>query len=103
MLDRRAFLAGMASVVGAPIVAEAQPAVTVPRIGILRPGAPPDPLVEAFTQGLRELGYIEGRNVSLEYRWAEGRAERIPALAAELVRLKADIIVHSRPTSGCGG
>jgi putative ABC transport system substrate-binding protein len=52
-------------------------------------------LIEAFRQGLRELGYAEGRNVSIEYRWAEGRAERLQALAAELVRLKVDVIVAS--------
>jgi putative ABC transport system substrate-binding protein len=77
----------------APLAAEAQPAGKNPRIGILRPGSPPDPLVEAFRQGLRELGYDEGRNISIEYRWAEGRDERLPGLAADLVRLKMDVIV----------
>src|SRR5262252_1541902 len=77
----------------APLVAEAQPAGKIPRIGILRPGSPPDPLVEAFREGLRELGYAEGRNISIEYRWAEGRDERLPSLAADLVRLQVDIIV----------
>jgi len=62
---------------------------------MLRPGSPNEPLVEAFKQGLRELGYVEGRNISIEYRWAEGRDERIPGLAAELVRLKVDGIVAS--------
>jgi putative tryptophan/tyrosine transport system substrate-binding protein len=77
----------------APLAAEAQPAGKNPRIGILRPGSPPDPLLEAFRQGLRELGYDEGRNISLEYRWAEGRDDRLPGLAADLVRLKVDVIV----------
>jgi putative ABC transport system substrate-binding protein len=72
---------------------EAQPAGKNPRIGILRPGSPPDPLLEAFRQGLRDLGYDEGRNISIEYRWAEGRNERLPDLAAALVRLKVDVIV----------
>ena len=65
----------------------------MPRIGILRPGSPPDPLVEAFREGLHELGYAEGRNISIEYRWAEGRDERLPSLAADLVRLQVDVIV----------
>ena len=77
----------------APLAGEAQPTARVPRIGILRPGSPPDPLVEAFRQGLRELGYAEGRNISIEYRWAEGRDERLPSLAADLVRLQVDVIV----------
>jgi putative ABC transport system substrate-binding protein len=76
-----------------PLAADAQPAGKNPRIGILRPGSPPDPLLEAFRQGLRELGYDEGRNISIEYRWAEGREERLPGLAADLVRLKVDVIV----------
>jgi putative ABC transport system substrate-binding protein len=77
----------------APLAAETQQAERVARIGVLRQGSPPDPLVESFRQGLRELGYAEGRNISIEYRWAEGRTERLPDLAAELVRLKVDVIV----------
>jgi putative ABC transport system substrate-binding protein len=76
-----------------PLVVEGQQTAKVPRIGILRQGSPPDPLVEAFRQGLRDLGYVEGRNISIEYRWAEGRAERLPDLAADLVRVKVDLIV----------
>jgi putative ABC transport system substrate-binding protein len=74
-------------------LAGAQPAGKHPRIGILRPGSPPDPLVEAFRQGLRELGYAEGRNITIEYRWAEGLDERLPRLATDLVRLNLDVIV----------
>jgi len=81
------------SLVLAPLAVEAQQAAKVPRIGILRSGSPPDPFVEALRQGLRELGYAEGRNITLEYRWAEGRDERLAGLAAELVRLKVDVIV----------
>jgi putative ABC transport system substrate-binding protein len=77
----------------APLAVEAQQTEKVARIGILRQGPPPDPLVEAFRQGLRELGYVEGRNIRIEYRWAEGRADRLPDLAADLVRLKVDVIV----------
>lgn len=65
----------------------------VARIGLIRSGSPPDPFVEAFLQGLRDLGYVEGRTIAIEYRWAEGRRERIPEFAEELVRLKVDVIV----------
>ena len=82
-------------VVLVPLAAEAQPAGRLARIGVLFGGSPPDPFVEAFKQGLRELGYVEGRNVSIEYRFGEGRSDRLPALAAELVRLKVDVIVAS--------
>ena len=68
----------------ASLSANAQQPARTPRIGILRPGSPPDPLVEEFKQGLRELGYVEGQNLSIEYRWAEGREERLSSLAAAL-------------------
>ncbi len=70
----------------------AQQAAKLPRIGVLRPGAPPDHLVEAFREGLRDLGYVEGRNIVLEYRWAEGKLDRLPGLAAELVGLNVNVI-----------
>ncbi len=77
-------------------LAEAQQTKKVPRIGFLsfvaRPNSPA-PNTEAFRQGLRDLGYVEGQNVVIEYRYAEGKADRLPDLAAELVRLKVDIIV----------
>jgi putative ABC transport system substrate-binding protein len=79
----------------APLAAEAQQTPKIPRIGYLgaftsSAGAP---LLEAFRQGLRELGYVEGQNISVDYRWAEGRPDRFPALAAELIQLKVDVIV----------
>jgi putative ABC transport system substrate-binding protein len=77
-----------------PSAAEAQQAAKVARIGILtinRPAAPH--LTEAFLQGLRDLGYVEGRNIAIEYRDAGGKVERLPALAAELVALKVDVIM----------
>jgi putative ABC transport system substrate-binding protein len=85
------------TLLAAPLAAEAQSAAKAPRVGILRPGSPPDPLIETFRQGLHELGYVEGRNISIEYRWTEGNDERLPALAADLVRLKVDVIVTSGP------
>jgi len=78
----------------APLAPDAQEGGKAARIGMLGP-APADPFVEAFKQGLRELGYVEGRNISIEYRWTEGKNERLPGLAADLVRLKVDVIVAS--------
>jgi putative ABC transport system substrate-binding protein len=92
-VDRRAFIARTLGLLAAPLAAEAQPVGRVPRIGILRIGSQPDPFVEAFRQGLRQLGYDEGRNINIEYRWAEGRDEQLPGLAADLARLKVDVIV----------
>ncbi len=81
----------------APLPAEAQRAGKVYRIGWLSPGsraaATSSPLVEAFRQGLRELGWIEGQNFIIEWRFAAGRIERLPDLASELVRLKPDVIL----------
>ena len=86
------------SMLAASLAAEAQPPTKVYRIGWLRPDSPPLPPVsfppqEAFRQRLRELGYVEGQNLVTESRYAEGREERLPELAAELVRLKVDVIV----------
>src|SRR5258706_3454226 len=76
-------------------VAEAQQPARILRIGILIPGSASiySARVEAFRQRLRELGYVEGKNIVIEYRYAEGKPDRLPDLAAELVRLKADVIV----------
>src|SRR6266436_6035674 len=77
-----------------PSAAGAQQAAKIARIGYLHPDLAPGPHQhEAFLQGLRDLGYVEGRNVVIEYRDAEGKYERLPALAAELVALKVDVIV----------
>ncbi len=75
----------------APLVAEAQRVAAVPRIGVL--GTYNSPFWEAFRQGLRDLGYVDGRTIAIEYRWTEGSDERFPDFAAELVRLKVDVIV----------
>ena len=79
--------------------AEAQPK-KVPRIGYLSSSASTDSgRPEAFRQGLRELGYVEGKNIVIDYRYFEGKLDRLPALAAELVGLKIDIIVTGGPGS----
>ena len=77
------------------LFAEAQQPKKVPRIGYLSSGDPTSESTrsEAIRQALRELGYIEGQNIAIEYRYAEGKLDRFPELAAELVRLKVDIIV----------
>jgi putative ABC transport system substrate-binding protein len=82
-------------------VAEAQQTVKISRIGMLSGGSPTASAAryEVFQQGLRELGYVEGKNIVIEYRWAEGKLDRFPALAAELVRLKVDVIVTWGPTA----
>jgi putative tryptophan/tyrosine transport system substrate-binding protein len=96
MMERRAFVAGAVSVLAAPLAARAQQAAKVPRIGYLHPNLVASPhLTEAFRQGLRDLGYVEGGNVVIAYRDGEGKFDRLPALAAELVALPVDVIVAS--------
>jgi ABC-type uncharacterized transport system substrate-binding protein len=93
-VDRRGFLTGGLTLLVAPFAAEAQQAAKIARIGWLgdKPAGNPH-LREAFLQGLRDLGYVEGRNLVIEYRSAEGKFERFPAVAAELVALKVDVLV----------
>jgi putative ABC transport system substrate-binding protein len=74
-------------------VTEAQQPKKIPRIGFLTLIPKPDPLEETFLQGLRQLGYTEGQNVTIEYLRAAGKVDRLPQLAEELVRLKVDLIV----------
>ena len=74
------------------LLAEAQRPGKAPRVGYLSPSSPPE-FDEAFRKGLRDLGYVEGEHITVEYRWARGNFERLPDLAAELVRLKVDLIV----------
>ena len=84
----------------APRVAEAQQPGKVPRIGLLGGGSASAAAgrIDAFRQGLRDLGYVEGKTIVIEQMWAEGKLDRIPALAADLVRLKVDAIVSAGPT-----
>jgi putative ABC transport system substrate-binding protein len=96
VMDRRAFLATAAAFLATPLAAEAQPAGKVPRLCFLTfdPGTAhsPSPRFAGFFQSLRDLGYVHGQTVTIDYLTADGRGERLPALAAECVRLKADII-----------
>ena len=96
---RRRFikLLGSAAVTASPLVARAQQAA-MPTVGFLGASTPAaaEQWVAAFAQRLRELGWTEGRNVAIEYRWAEGRNERMAEIAAEFVRLKVDVIVIAR-------
>ncbi len=100
-LSRRSVLAGGLALFVAPLAAEAQPAGRVSRIGVLlfeasTPASIPNAPLEALLRGLREVGLAPGRNVVLELRYAEGRPERFPAFAAELLNLKVDVIVAAR-------
>jgi putative tryptophan/tyrosine transport system substrate-binding protein len=94
-VDRRALLAGAVALLAAPLAAEGQRADKVYRIGVLDvvSVASNATNLAAFRQGLRELGYVEGQNFTIDYRSADGRAERFPDLAKELVRLKVDVVV----------
>src|SRR5512132_3094948 len=83
----------------AAVGVEAQQPTKIPRIGYLTAGsrAAQSMRIDAFRQGLRELGYVEGKNIVIEYRQAEGKFDRLLPLASELVRLKIDIIVSGGP------
>jgi putative ABC transport system substrate-binding protein len=98
-VPRRKFLAAAGALLAAPLRGFAQqPAATIPRIGFLGVSTPAAwaTRVEAFRAGLRDLGYVEGKDIVIEFRFAQGQYDRLPELAAELVRLKVDVIVtHS--------
>jgi putative tryptophan/tyrosine transport system substrate-binding protein len=99
-IERRKFLATLGGATAWPLAARAQQAGKLATIGLLGSGtaAAQSQLTAAFVQRLRELGWIEGRTVAIEYRWAEGRSERFAELAAEFVRLKVDVILtHNTP------
>ena len=93
-MRRREFITVLAgAAVMLPCTALAQkPAAKIWRLGILQPGAPPEPLVDSLRERLNELGYSEGQNIAYEYRWAEGKLQRLTELAKELVDLKVDVI-----------
>jgi putative ABC transport system substrate-binding protein len=94
-MERRTFMATIASgLLAVPVAVGAEQAGKIYRIGLLRAGnAPPSADSESFLQGLHDLGYVEGRDFVMEYRWAEGHQNRLPELAADLVRARVDVIV----------
>ena len=98
-MDRRRFLlTSLAGALAAPLAAEAQQLGKVPRVGVLANGAAKrSPAVDAFRQGLRDFGHVEGQNIALEIRWAEGQFERLPEMAADLVRWKPGALVTAGP------
>jgi putative ABC transport system substrate-binding protein len=102
-MKRRTFISLLGgAAVGLPLAARAQQAGKVPRIGLLSMASPLTFVsrLEGLRQGLRDFGYVEGANITIEYRWAQGRYERLPELAAELVRSNVDLIVtHGTPGS----
>jgi len=100
---RKLVIALGAGALAAPFGSFAQPQGKVWRIGVLGAGSPAGwaPMVEALRAGLRELGYIEGSNINIDYRWADGQYDRLPELVADLIRLKVDVIV-THATAGIG-
>jgi putative ABC transport system substrate-binding protein len=101
-MNRRDTVLALMAIWAAPRAGQAQQEGKIPRVGFMHPAVPQNntsPFLEAFRQGLRELGYVEGKNIQLEVRWGEGKLERLPALAAELVRLKVDVIVAASSPS----
>jgi ABC-type uncharacterized transport system substrate-binding protein len=99
-VDRRSFIGAVGGgLFLAPLAAGAQQAGKVYRIGYVRAETPPAVDIEAFRQGLREHGYVEGTNVVIEYRWADGNEEKLRSLVADLLSLKVDLIVTSAPAA----
>ena len=101
-MNRRAFISGVTvGLLAAPLAAEAQPAGRIPRIAFLSTTSPENsPTTDAFRQGLRELGYVDGRNISIEYRWGRGRTDQFSDFAADVVRAKVEIIVAANTLAG---
>ena len=98
-MDRRAFLGTLAGgVLAAPLTSEAQQRTAKPHVGVLVAESAPHPFTGAFRSGMRELGYVEGRTIAIEWRYADGLFARAVELATELVRLKVDVIAaHHTP------
>ena len=101
-MRRREFIIAVSGAIAGPLTANAQqrPATTMPVIGFLHHASPDvfAPLDAAFRQGLKEIGFIEGQNVRIEYRWAENHHDRLPELAADLVRRQVAVIIANTPS-----
>jgi putative ABC transport system substrate-binding protein len=100
MMNRRAFLCGLTlGTLSVTSMAEPQPLRKVPLVGVLHSGVPDPapPAIVALREGLRELGYIDGQNISLDYRRGRGKVETLASLAADLVRLKVDVLYAAGP------
>ena len=99
-MNRRKFIMLLGSVVAvSPLPAAGQQAASIPRVGFLRQAGPNAKQFDAFRDGLRTAGYIEGQNISIEPRYADGAYERLAGLAEELVRAKVDVIVVDGPAA----
>ena len=98
-MRRRDFIVGLGAA-AVPVATQAQQ--RAPLVGLLHPRSPETaaPLVEAFRRGLSEAGFVEGRNVIIEYRYANGNLENLPTLAAELVRMRVDVIAAGGTSGG---
>src|SRR5262245_5886144 len=101
MDSRRCLLTSLAGMLAKPLAAHAEQPTKAHRIGMLGPSdvGTGTPYVDAFRQGMRELGWVEGKSFVIEYRWADGRPERLPTLAADLVRLQVDVILTGAATA----
>src|SRR5262249_42674509 len=98
-MKRRDFITLLGGVAAWPLAARAQQGGKKSIVGRFNAGSVTDPLNEVLTEALRELGWVEGKNVVFERRYAENRLERLPELAADLVRLKVDVIVAGGTTA----
>jgi len=100
-MRRRHFITLLGGAAAWPLAARAQQPATVPVVGFLRntPSASFEYIVAAFRRGLREMGFIDGRNIAIQQRWAEGRDDRLPALLADLISLDATVIVANTPAA----
>src|SRR3954453_12719836 len=93
-MKRRDFIAAFGGAAAMPLAAHAQQPSKIPRVGLLSTFSPSEarPWHQALRQGLRDLGWVEGENIAIEYRYAESRLDRLPGLASDLVRLQVDLI-----------